>query len=298
MLLRPGSKLTRADPEPDPEAHPLLRRVRRRLKELADPDRARPMQAYMKSAMPFLGVDAPSQRTLWRELFTQAEVMSFDEWTRVILTLWRQAKYREERYAAIALADWRTYRAFRTRRAIPMLDEMIVSGAWWDFVDALATHHLADVLAAERDAGRGASMKRLLLNWARGNNLWKRRAAILCQLRFKRETDLDLLYACIEPSLLDARVPNGPPKGGPYVRNGPAKAGPHVPNGPPEGGPYVRDIRHDFFMRKAIGWALRQYARVDPAEVKRYVDANRARLSPLSVREAIKRMDGVRGSRF
>jgi 3-methyladenine DNA glycosylase AlkD len=78
--------------------------------------------------------------------------------------------------------------------------------------------------------------------------MWKRRAAILCQIRFKRDTDLDLLYACIEPNL------------------------PHT----------------DFFIRKAIGWALRQYAWTDPKEVTRYVDANRDRLAGLSIREALK----------
>jgi 3-methyladenine DNA glycosylase AlkD len=41
-------------------------------------------------------------------------------------------------------------------------------------------------------------------------------------------------------------------------------------------------------MRKAIGWALRQYAWTDPREVTRYVKANRERLSNLSVREALK----------
>ena len=44
----------------------------------------------------------------------------------------------------------------------------------------------------------------------------------------------------------------------------------------------------EFFIRKAIGWALRQYARIDMREVSRYVAANRPRLSPLSVREALK----------
>ena len=68
----------------------------------------------------------------------------------------------------------------------------------------------------------------------------------------KARTDLDLLYACIEPSL-DSR---------------------------------------EFFLRKAIGWALRQYARTDPAEVRRYVAAHTARLSSLSQREALKRIGG------
>ena len=91
-------------------------------------------------------------------------------------------------------------------------------------------------------------MKPLLRTWANDADMWKRRTAILCQLGFKRDTDLDLLYACIEPSL----------------------------------------ERREFFLRKAIGWALRQYAWTDPKEVRRYVKANRDRLSPLSIREATK----------
>ena len=43
-----------------------------------------------------------------------------------------------------------------------------------------------------------------------------------------------------------------------------------------------------FFLRKAIGWALRQYAWTDPAEVSRYVAENAGRLSGLSPREALK----------
>jgi len=44
----------------------------------------------------------------------------------------------------------------------------------------------------------------------------------------------------------------------------------------------------DFFIRKAIGWALRAYAWTDPKEVARYVAANESRLSGLSRREALK----------
>ena len=46
----------------------------------------------------------------------------------------------------------------------------------------------------------------------------------------------------------------------------------------------------DFFVRKAIGWALRQYARTDPDAVRAYVGAHRDRLSPLSIREATKHL--------
>jgi 3-methyladenine DNA glycosylase AlkD len=47
---------------------------------------------------------------------------------------------------------------------------------------------------------------------------------------------------------------------------------------------------HDFFVRKAIGWALRHYARTDPSAVRAFVDAHRDVLSGLSVREATKHL--------
>ncbi|GAA0569930.1 DNA alkylation repair protein [Paractinoplanes ferrugineus] len=49
----------------------------------------------------------------------------------------------------------------------------------------------------------------------------------------------------------------------------------------------------DFFVRKAIGWALRQYARTDPGAVLAFVDAHRDRLSGLSVREATKHLSAA-----
>jgi 3-methyladenine DNA glycosylase AlkD len=223
--------------------HPLVTAIRARLEEAADPVKAPQMQAYMKSAMPYRGVSSPQLKRLCREVFTAHPLASFDEWQDVAMALWRPAGFREERYVAVMLTDQRAYRGFRTFAAVPMFEEMIVTGAWWDFVDALAGHHLGDVLRAEP-----RRMKPLMRKWSRDANMWKRRASILCQLGFKRDTDLDLLYACMEPSIES----------------------------------------QEFFLRKAIGWALRQYAWTNPKEVRRYVKANRQRLSGLSVREALK----------
>ena len=47
----------------------------------------------------------------------------------------------------------------------------------------------------------------------------------------------------------------------------------------------------DFFVRKAIGWALRQHARVAPEPVIRFLTTNRSRMSGLSFREAAKHLD-------
>jgi 3-methyladenine DNA glycosylase AlkD len=223
--------------------HPLALEVRAALERAANPVKALQMQAYMKSAMPYYGVSSAEQKAIWKQLFPLHELSSSREWQRAALTLWRGATFREERYAAIGLTDLRVYARFRTMTSVPMFEEMIVSGAWWDYVDAIATHQLGDVLRAER-----SPMAKLMRRWARDQDMWKRRAAILSQIRFKRDTDVKLLYDCIQPNLDDKQ----------------------------------------FFIRKAIGWALRQYAWHDPREVKRYVSANRSRLSGLSVREALK----------
>jgi len=227
--------------------HPLVTAIRAGLAARADPVRAKGAQAYMKSEMPFYGVAAPPQRHLWRETFAAHPLKTSAQWQQVALVLWRRASYREERYAAVGLVSDHRYLSYRTPAIVPMLEEMIVRGAWWDYVDALASHPLGDVLVANPPR-----VSRVMRRWARDRDMWKRRAAILCQLRRKGATDVALLYDCIEPNLAD----------------------------------------REFFIRKAIGWALRQYAWTDHREVKRYVNANRARLSALSVREALKNVTG------
>lgn len=86
--------------------------------------------------------------------------------------------------------------------------------------------------------------------WIEDEDLWLRRTAILCQLTFKERTDLGLLRAAIEPNLEDP----------------------------------------SFWIRKAIGWALRQYARTDPDWVRATVAEYDGRLSGLSRREALKHL--------
>ena len=223
----------------------LIAAVREELARVADPAKAPAMQAYMKSAMPYLGVTTPQLRQVCGAIFAAHPLASFDEWRETALALWREARYREERYAAIGLTGDRRYRGYQRLDALPIYEEMIVSGAWWDYVDDLATHRIGPLLALYPDP-----MRATMLAWSRDANLWKRRTAILCQNTFKAATDEALLDACIEPNLNDK----------------------------------------DFFIRKAIGWALREYAKTRPAAVRRYVREHEATLSPLSRREATKHL--------
>lgn len=223
----------------------LAAELRSRLLAVADPARAPAMQAYMKSAMPYMGVVSVEMRRVSKSAFAGLHYGNADDWRADILGIWRNARFREEYYAAIELASMRYARSFQTMDALSMYREMIETGAWWDTTDAIAPNRLWDILEADRDA-----MRKTMLLWAHDDNMWIRRSAILVQLKAKAKMDLDLLYACVEPSL-DSK---------------------------------------QFFLRNAIGWVLRQYARTDPDEVRRYVAANAERLSPLSKREALKHL--------
>jgi 3-methyladenine DNA glycosylase AlkD len=221
----------------------LLPQLRRALQKAGDPARAPAMQAYMKSAMPYHGVPTPLLRQICKAMFADVQFSTASHWQALVLEIWRGALFREERYAALCLAGDRRAQPFQTPSAMKIYEELIITGAWWDYVDDIASHRIGPIL--EDYPG---PIRRKMLSWSKSSNLWKRRAAILCQLGFKADTDLDLLYACIEPSL-DSR---------------------------------------EFFLQKAIGWALRQYAWTDGAEIKRYARLNRTRLSALSCREALK----------
>lgn len=75
------SKLARA-------SNPVLREVRRSLRAEADPAKAGPMQAYMKSSMPCLGVQTPKLRAATRSVYDRRE-LDFSEWRDTVLTLIR-----------------------------------------------------------------------------------------------------------------------------------------------------------------------------------------------------------------
>jgi 3-methyladenine DNA glycosylase AlkD len=167
--------------------------VRRELRRVGDPRRALGARAYMKSAMLYHGVPTEQLRSTCKMVFAELALPTRDEWRQRVIELWRGAKFREERYAALALAGDKRASKFQIPAAMPLYEEIIVTGAWWDDV---ASHRVGPILREYP-----APMKKKMLAWNKSADMWKRRTSIICQLGFKQHTDLDLLYACIEPSL-------------------------------------------------------------------------------------------------
>ncbi len=227
-----------------PADQTFVRSVRAELRAAADADRAPQMQAYMKSAMPYLGVGVPRVRAIVRAAAKSRPPPSTAQLADTALVLWREADYREERYAATALTGVPAARKLQTVELVPLYREMITTGAWWDHVDEVA-HRIGRLL--EELPGE---MAPVVAGWSREDDRWLRRCAVICQVGLKQATNVDLLAGAIAANVDD----------------------------------------RDFFLRKAIGWALRDYARTDPEWVRAFVVEHADQLSPLSRREALKHL--------
>ena len=217
----------------------LAEAIRADLRAAADPALAPGMQAYMKSAMPYLGVRVPQVRRLAQLRGRSADTGAL---RRAAEQLWRTATHREDRYAAQALLALPTMQGEWDLLALH--EEIVVTGAWWDHVDE-AAHRVGELLRAHP-----ADMAPVIRTWARSPDRWLRRVAVLSQLDARGDTDIALLTDVVDANAADP----------------------------------------DFFLRKGIGWALRQYARSDPDWVRSFLTERGVALSPLTRREAAKHL--------
>ncbi|NYG59005.1 3-methyladenine DNA glycosylase AlkD [Nocardioides daedukensis] len=229
--------------------------VRRRIAAVADPAKAPGMQAYMKSAMPYRGVTSVPLRRVLRETFDEHRLDDEGSWHDTVRLLWDGAAFREERYAATTLAGHRLYREHQQPHTLDLHRDLIVDGAWWDHVDDIATHLVRGILLGHREA-----VTPVLAAWACEDDMWLRRASIICQVSLRGDLDRRLLVHAIDANLDGS------------TRSAPAES------------TYGRE----FFIRKAIGWALRDHFRTDPDWVREFVAERGPRLSGLSRREALK----------
>jgi 3-methyladenine DNA glycosylase AlkD len=213
-----------------------------RLGAIGDPDKAPAMAAYLKTDMPFYGVQTPQRAPILRELVASFPPATGAEYEAAVRALWG-LPHREEKYLALGYAA--RFDGQVTFDRVGLYRDLIVSGAWWDLSDTAAIGLFGRVLF--KDRARATPVAR---TWVVDQDLWLRRTAIICQVGHKGEADESLLFdAC--------RV--------------------------------CMDQR-EFFIRKAIGWALRDHARSAPQAVASFAAEHREHMSGLSYREATKHL--------
>jgi len=221
----------------------LVALVEAELAARADPDKAKGMAAYLKTDMPFYGVQKKGRTEVFRKVRAACPIANSSEYREAVLTLWARP-HREEKYLAISLA--RGNPAFTTFDNVDLYRRLIVEGAWWDLVDDVAINCVGMVHRHERK-----SMEPVIESWIDDEDMWLRRTALISPIKHKDDTDYETLFDhCLRCA-----------------------------------------HEREFFIRKAIGWTLREYAKTRPDRVRSFLLQHRDRWSGLSFREAAKHLD-------
>ncbi|WP_300409227.1 DNA alkylation repair protein [Lagierella sp.] len=159
--------------------------------------------------------------------------------------------YQKEReYQYIALEYLKSKERTLELEDLSRLEKYITDRSWWDTVDSFHSviYAIGNSTKSKTNSKEGYNSSKLMKSWSKSDNIWLRRLSIIHQLKAKEETDLELLTYTIKQNL----------------------------------------NTEEFFLNKAIGWALREYSKTNRDFVKSFIDENRHLLSNLSIREASK----------
>ena len=206
------------------------------LKEVANPEDAIHMKAYMKDQFEFLGVKTPVRRQLSKVFFKKNSSLAID-W-KFIHQAWDNP-YREMQYVVLDYLQLK--QKALTPSDLPKIKKLAQTKPWWDTIDFLC-----------RSVGyislHYPETKKIVLDWSRDKDFWLRRIAIEHQLLQKEETDVQLLEQILINNLNQT----------------------------------------EFFINKAIGWALRDYSKTNPDWVLEFIEKYKDKLSKLSIKEGSK----------
>ena len=221
----------------------LADQVRGALAERADPENAAAMAAYLKTDQPFFGVKRPDRVPIEQAAAKAFAPSTAAAYREQVLELWRQPE-RECQYTALTLA--RRWKRFVTAQQLDLYEQLVRDAAWWDLVDEIGRHLAGEAWLKDREATLP-----VLERWARDEDLWVWRAAVLAPMRDRAHYPDDRVQAWLDLRLDDT----------------------------------------DFFARKAIGWVLRDRSQRAQAPVVAYLRSRWDRLSGLSRREGTRWLD-------
>ena len=222
--------------------HPMAVSINEALKKIGDSEKAKGMQAYMKTTQEFYGVQAGPRRKSFKAIARNFKNITREEYEQIIFELWN-GHYREEMYQALEVAEH--YRNYRDLESWSIYERLVKSASNWDTLDWIAGKLVSPLILQHRE------LEQTLVKWSKSENFWVRRASLLAHLHHKDETNTELLAETI----------------------------------------LKLSHEQEFFIRKAIGWILRDYSYSNPEWVLAFVQKHHDALSGLSKREALKQIN-------
>lgn len=226
------------------------RYVQQELKRRADRKRAEGEKRYLKSPWRFHGVRVPERRKLARMVLREFPQMTKADLMELVARLW-ESEWHEEKSVAVMLLELNE--GMLTLNDLKTVEWMVDTVTGWDHLDELAIKVLGPMVESSGQVWSEVQ------GWMRAVNCWKRRAVILCQIPQFRQGGGD--WKVFEKVMVSQFN---------------------------EGGDWSKEER--FFIRKAIGWALREAVRNNPERVFELVKQYQGQMSGLTFREATRKL--------
>ncbi|MBD7913207.1 DNA alkylation repair protein [Clostridium sp. Sa3CVN1] len=182
------------------------------------------MASYMKNKFPFLGIPKPKRINLTKEFLKESKKSDKIDWVFV----WKCYEKPEREYHYLAIDYINELKYLLIKEDIYIIEKLIINKSWWDTVDAIS-YIVAYMFL------RISTVRNTILVWIDSENIWLKRIAINFQVKFKEETDVDLLSRAITHNL----------------------------------------FTKELFIDKAIGLALKEYSKIDKEWVKRFMEEHK-----------------------
>lgn len=228
--------MSKTNPTVDPYLQPLFAMFQKN----QDAERAAAMSKYMRDQFVFYGLPTPLRRQLISTFLKEHGYPETNQLIHIIRVAYQQPE-REWHYFALDLLI--KMRKTLQPSDLPFLKNLVLQHSWWDTVDTIAPKLVGFLVEKNRE------LLAIMDEWSTDSNFWIMRSAILCQLKWKQNTDFDRLTTyCMQHA--DSK---------------------------------------EFFIQKAMGWALREYAYVNPLAVSRFITTH-PHLPKLTIREASKHL--------
>ncbi|MBN2236843.1 MAG: DNA alkylation repair protein [Bacteroidales bacterium] len=181
-------------------------------------------KAYMKNLFEFYGINSPLRAQLQKPFLQKPFLPLKSEMIFLVKELWQKPQ-REYQYFAQELAF--KYIQQSEEKDLDLYEFMLIHKSWWDTVDYISVHLVGNYFKKYPQ-----QIESIIPRWLKSGNKWLHRSALLFQLKYKQELDIDLLSNTIL-FLVGSK---------------------------------------EFFINKAIGWVLREYSKTNPIWVQEFVD--------------------------
>jgi 3-methyladenine DNA glycosylase AlkD len=198
------------------------------------------MSRYMKNRFTYFGIKKHQRAVIQKEWFSIIpKDLIHEDKRELVLELW-QKEQREFHYVAMDfMAKWKDNDILL--EDYNFIEFLLTNHSWWDSVDTLASNYLGRYLRVFPE-----QREVVIKSWRKSENMWLRRSCLIFQLRYKSQTNFELLKSLISEFMHEK----------------------------------------EFFIQKAIGWSLREYAKTNPVSVRNFVEESG--IQGLAKREALK----------